>query len=146
MKFSIDIIFRFLFLFIIVFFIIYNIFVQLPTFKVSLHHFKKHQKLSIGREFVPLIPFLKDVSWVGYQTCLNSSDPLTDADLMQPYQQAQFILVPTIVDYYHPFDYRYLVFQCSDIHLLRKIQGQLSSKGTVRIFDGVLLFDRKRDL
>ena len=146
MKFSIDIIFRKLFLFIILFLIIHNFWVQLPSFRISLHHFKSRQKLILGREFVPLIPFLKGVSWAGYKTCLNSSHPLTDADLMGPYQQAQFILVPTVVDYYHPFDYRYLIVQCPDINLLRKIQGQLSSRGAVRIFDGVLLLDRKRNL
>jgi len=146
MKFSIDIIFRILFFLIILFLIIFNIWAQLPFFKNSLHHFTGHQKLILGREFVPLIPFLKDVPLVGYKTCLTSSHPLTDVDLMEDYQQAQFILVPTMVDYFHPFDYRYLIVQCPDINWLRKIQGQLSSRGAVRMFDGVLLLDRKRNL
>ena len=137
-----NIMFRPILLFIILFLIFLNTMFQLPRFINSIHILKTYQLRPIGREFVPLIPFLRKAQWVGYMTCLNSSHPLTDVDIMGPYQQAQFVLVPTILDYFHPFDYHYLILQCPDAVGLRSIQGRISSYVTLKAFDGVSLLYR----
>ena len=133
-----------IFLFIILFLISFNFLFQLPGYINSIHILKTYQLRPIGREFIPLIPFLKKVQWAGYMTCLDSSHPLTDVAIMGPYQKAQFVLVPTILDYFHPFDHHYLILQCPNVVSSDQLRGQLSSYGILKTFDGVSLLHRKK--
>ena len=136
---------RSIFLFLVLFFISFNFIIQLPLLINSRHVLKAHQVQPIGRRFIPLIPFLKQVSWAGYATCLNSSGPLTDVAIMGPYQKAQYALAPTILDYFHPFDYHYLVYQCPGRMAPSQFQGKLSSYVIVKTFRGVTLLSRKKE-
>jgi len=103
---------RFVFLFIILFFILFNFKTQLPRFINSIRVLKNYHVRPLGGEFVHLVPFLKNGQRVGYMTCLKSSHPLTDVAVMGPYQQAQYVLAPAILDYFHPFDHQYIILEC----------------------------------
>jgi len=135
---------RLFFLFIILLLIILNFFNQGPCFVNSARILKAHRIQSIGQEFLPLVFYLRGSPTVGYMTCLNSSHPLTDVAIMGPYQQAQFVLAPTILDYFHPLDYAFIVYQCPN-------QGgsgpddKLAYYGVLKSFNGVSLLYRKKD-
>jgi len=117
---------RSIFLFFVLFFISFNFIIQLPLLINSRHVLKAHQVQPIGRRFIPLIP-------------------LTDVAIMGPYQKAQYALAPTILDYFHPFDYHYLVYQCPGRMAPSQFQGKLSSYVIVKTFRGVTLLSRKKE-
>jgi hypothetical protein len=144
MKSLINIMFRIFFLVIILYLILFNFRTQLPSFISAIRILKHHQAHSIGREFVALIPYLSNVPYAGYISCVDSSHPLTDVAIMGPFQEAQFILAPTILDYFHPFDYHYLILQNPDVVCPRKIQRQLSSYVILKNFNGVSILYRKQ--
>jgi hypothetical protein len=137
---------RSIFLVIIFLLIFLNFTFLFPHFIDAIHILKTHQVRSIERKFSPLIPYLKGVRWVGYMTCLNSSHPLTDVAIMGPYQLAQFVLSPTILDYYHPLDYQYIIYQCPK--RIKQTQGTRKPSNYVNLktFDGVSLLFRKKVL
>lgn len=137
---------RLFFLLIILFLIFFNFSKQLPLFIDSVRILKTHQVQPIGREFIWLSYYLRGVQSSGYMTCLNSSHPLTDAAIMGPYQMAQFVLSPTILDYFHPLDYRTIVLQCPDQVITKPIQRRLSAYIILKSFGGVSLWYRKKDL
>ena len=116
---------RLFFLFIILLLIILNFFNQGPCFVNSARILKAHRIQSIGQEFLPLVFYLRGSPTVGYMTCLNSSHPLTDIAIMGPYQQAQFVLNPTILDNIHPIDHRFLILYCPEGETLD--QGEFTS-------------------
>jgi len=66
-----------------------------------------------GDKFVPLRPYLIGVRKVGYYTDQTSENPITDVNIMKDYQQAQYALSPTILDYYHGLNYELIIFNCS---------------------------------
>lgn len=73
-----------------------------------------------GATFLSLRPGLKGVPMAGYFTDRTSTHPSTDVGVMFPYQQAQYALSPTLLDYYHPFAYEWTVFNTKDgIKLVR---------------------------
>jgi hypothetical protein len=133
------------FLLIILFLIFFNFFSQLPSFFNVVRILKTHQIQSIGREFIALSSYLRSVPSVGYMTCLNSSHPLTDTAIMGPYQQSQFVLSPTILDYLHPLDYRYIILQCPYQAAQEQIQRRLKADIILKSPDGILLLYRKKD-
>lgn len=137
---------RSVFLFIVLFFITFNIISLLPFYINSLHSLKTYQPRPIGSEFIPLFPYLKGVPWAGYITCQESSRPSTDVAVWGPYQQAQFVLSPTILDYFHPLDYRYLISRCPDPAGQKQLRKRLSSYMTLKSFNGVSLLYRKKGL
>lgn len=136
--------FRLIYLCIVLFFIAFNFISRLPYYNFSLHIIKAHQVPSIGQEYIPLYPYLKKVQWAGYMTCQDSSHPLTDTAIMGGYQQAQFVLSPTILNYLHPYDHRYIVLQCPDDVKVSRIRKRLSADIILKTKDGILLLYRRK--
>ncbi|MBF0503492.1 MAG: hypothetical protein HQL14_00165 [Candidatus Omnitrophica bacterium] len=137
---------RSLILFIVVFLTFFNLFNQLPRLFYFVHILKTHHVSLIGREFAPLSPYLKGTPTAGYMTCLHSSNPLIDTAIMGPYQQAQFVLSPTILDYFHPLDYRAIIYQCPDEPTSKQIHKRLGPYMIFKSFKGVSLLFRMKGL
>ena len=114
-----------IFLAVVLFLIFFNFFIQFPNFTHTVHGLKAHQPSRLGHEFIPFVPFLQKVRWAGYATCRHSDDPNTDVTIMGPYQQAQFVLNPTILDNIHPIDHRFLILYCPEGETLD--QGEFTS-------------------
>ena len=135
---------RLFFLLIIVVFCCFNLSNRLVFLSRVFPLIKKEQAPVIGGEFVPLAPYLEHVRFSGYMTCLDSPDPLTDVRIMGPYQQSQFALTGTFIDYFHPLDYSYLVLDCPDRSKVGPFIRKLSAYKVLKFFNGVLLLDRKK--
>ena len=137
--------FQLIFLCVFLFFLILNLRLEVSFFIHSIHIFKTQQVQPIGVQFIPLIPYLSKVPWAGYITCLDSSHPLTDVAIMGPYQQAQYVLSPTILDYFHPLHYRYIVLHCphrADQRLVKiALPGFINLMGS----NGISILYRKKD-
>ncbi|MDE2222776.1 MAG: hypothetical protein KGK03_06870 [Candidatus Omnitrophica bacterium] len=133
-----------LFLLVILFVICCNFYAQWPNFKSDILMIRKHQADQIGTEFAVLAPYLKNVDWAGFATCVESSHPATDVAVMGPYQQAQFVLSPTILDYIRPLDYPYVVFQCPSVALQKHIERHLSHYIVLKHTKRVSLLYRKK--
>ncbi|MDE1920408.1 MAG: hypothetical protein KGJ09_02240 [Candidatus Omnitrophica bacterium] len=132
------------FLLIILFFICSNFRAQWPYFKEDIQRIKDRRIVRIGPEFKFLAPYLRNVDGAGWATCLKSSHPSTDVAIMGPYQQAQFVLSPTILNYIHPFDYRYVVFQCPPEARQKYVEKYWSRYIVLKNDGGVSLLYRKR--
>lgn len=89
---------------------------------------KQSRQQRVGEAFKPLIPYLRQERWAGYLDCRTSSDPYTDTSIMAPYQQAQFILSPVLLDFKHPLRHAYLIVYCPDSAQRRGIQESLDAE------------------
>ena len=138
--------FQHLFLIFILILILLNFITELPFYINYSARLKHHSWAFAGREFLALIPYLKNVPWAGYLTCVSSSDPRIDPFVMGPYQQAQFILSPTILDFYHPYDYTYIIVQCPDNPRYYSSNHRLATFLPIWSFDGFVLLSRKKGL
>jgi len=96
----------------------------------------------VGARFISLRPYLSHISTAGYINCRPSANPERDTAIMGPYQQAQFILSPVILDYYHPQDYRYIILQCPNSDVQDVIRKKLSARILFDGPNGVQLLDR----
>ena len=63
---------------------------------------------SLGFQFMGLENVFKDVRTVGYYTDKNLDNPLSIAQ----FEQAQYILTPTVLDLNHT-QYRWVIFDCT---------------------------------
>ena len=132
-----------LFLCLIVCIVIRNAFIQYPRIDHSINIIKHDAAPLIGQDFVMLIPYVHKIHSAGYINCRKSSHPLTDTAIMGPYQQAQFVLSPLILDYYHPTEYRYIIMDCYDDGVdLLAFQKRLGAHTVVTTPKGILLLER----
>ena len=131
-----------LFLSILLLLLFFNFYNQFPFILRCYHLVKSHQIQSIGESFIPLRPYVKHIQRAGYMNCRYSSHPLTDVSIMGPYQEAQFILSPLMLDYFHAKNYRYIILQCPDDLMQRNIKDQLSAKTLFATPEGIVLLDR----
>jgi hypothetical protein len=121
--------------------IFFNFYHQIPAYlraKESL----KSQPAVLGQEFLPLRPYVTNASFAGYINCRESSHPLTDPNIMGPYQVATTVLSPLILDYYHPYDHRYVLLQCPSDEIASKIQEQLKAMVVAQTKEGIRWLDR----
>jgi hypothetical protein len=135
---------RLVFLFLILLSIAFNFKGQWPYLQDCAYRIKTHQIDQIGAGFRGLSGYLRRADEAGYMSCRNSAHPFSDVAVMEPYQQAQFVLSPTILDYFHPLDYSYIILECPQKDIPQGTLAQLSSYKILSKADGVLLFYRKQ--
>lgn len=66
---------------------------------------------SLGYQFIGLENVFKDIRTVGYYTDKDLDQPLAIAQ----FEQAQYILAPTVLDLNHT-QYRWVIFDCTSPH------------------------------
>lgn len=103
---------------------------------------KQARRQQVGEEFKPLIPWLHQQHRIGYLDCRTSASPYTDAAIMAPYQQAQFVLSPVLLDFKQPRHYSHLILYCPDKAQRLKIKEKLDAQTLVQTAAGVLLLRR----
>lgn len=67
-----------------------------------------------GQVFIGLRPYLKDILEAGYYNDHRAVMAFSDFNSMFSYQQSQFCLSPTLLDYYNPFAHEFIIFNCKD--------------------------------
>jgi hypothetical protein len=116
------------FLCVVVLFLSLNMFFQIPTLIKYYNFLKLKPHISLRREFIVFGPYLDKVPIAGYMSCANSPHPLIDPEVMRPFQQARFVLAPTVLDYVHPLDHAYILLQCPDALKQMQLAKQFSAK------------------
>jgi len=97
-----------------------------------------------GKDFLGLRSYLKSIPMAGYYSDWPSSHPLTDAHTMFAYQQAQYALSPTLLDYYHPFTYKWIVLNCHDHRTEERLLKELNVSIVVRLPNGLAIGHREK--
>lgn len=92
-----------------------------------------------GEPFAPLRPFLAHIPMAGYYTDQSSSNPGMDAGIMGLFQQAQYTLSPTLLDFFHGLDYEYIIFYCSNRKVENEKMAELNAVPIARIANGITL-------
>lgn len=75
-----------------------------------------------GHIFIGLRPYLKNIPWAGYYSDNKTANAYADVNSMFAYQQAQYSLSPTLLDYYKPFKHEFIIFNSKD---LTSLQGKV---------------------
>ena len=120
-----------------------NLYYQFPC---VLHDYSNLQNLQSppGQIFVSLRPYLKNVSWAGFYIDSRNVKAFDDVKGMFLYEQAQFCLSPTLLDYYDPLKYEFVIFIFKDrTAALRKI-SELHGHVVVITREGLILARRDK--
>jgi len=125
--------------------IVLNGFIQYPRLIQAIDHLKTNQVQRVGQEFKGLRPYLQDVAWAGYVSCLKAAHPATEVAIMAPYQQAQFILSPVLLDFDKADQHRYVILQCPDQAKAKAVQGHLNARVVARSAKDIWLLDRGKE-
>ena len=133
----------YIFLLIILVLAAVNLFTLVPIFIRSIERLKNGPTQTIGGAFVPLVPYVRNIPSAGFMTCQESTHPLTDVAVMGPYQQAQFVLSPVILDYYHPLDHSHIVLYCPAADKQKQIVERLRAHVIYKTRTGSLLLERR---
>lgn len=100
--------------FILIFFqVMLNFNNLIPTFNRNLMLLRHPDQSIPGQEFIPLKPSLTGIMTLGYQTCIPSQHQMIDPEIMGPYQEAQFVLSPVILDY-NNVSHEVLLYRCQN--------------------------------
>jgi hypothetical protein len=65
-----------------------------------------------GRDFLALIPYLKNAPIAGYYTDRYNENFWNSDIASRIYQQAQYALAPTLLDVEKCFEHAYIIFEC----------------------------------
>jgi hypothetical protein len=116
--------------------ILLNGFLQFKIFPKK----QSHQSSAYpGADFLGLKPYLRNVATAGYYTGQVSERPLTDPQIIYPYQRAQYALSPTLLDYYHPFTHQWIILNYMDAQAETKLIKQQHASLVVRLENGISL-------
>lgn len=119
-----------------------NIYMELRDSQFFVQELKTNPPEILGGDFIPLHPYLSQIPWAGYVPCYESPSPAYDVNLMAPFQQAQFVLSPTLLDYYNALKYPWVILYCPEPNTLEQKLRSITAKPVVVLNNGVALAHR----
>ncbi len=96
-----------------------------------------------GEHFLGLHRYLRGVRFVGYDSDRRTKSPFTNSAFAYAYQQAQYALSPTLLDYMNYSRHRMVILRYTDRNkLIRKID-ELDGKILYNLSDKIILIRRE---
>ena len=95
-----------------------------------------------GYPYLPLKPYLSNVKMAGFYTDWESPQPAIDPVTMGQFQSAQYVLSPTLLDYFHALNHEFIIFYCTKPETEEITVTKIGAIPLVRLANGILLLKK----